>query len=291
MFPPAYLDSIRQANPGFEICTAVLNPQGQNSDVLIVNDRWVFRFPKYEHELHDFRVEIAILAALQGHLPLEIPSPRFVQLEDRPLGRAFVGYALIPGEPLRREILLRLQDEAIHDALAEQLAGFLLALHAFTDKESIPYPLKRMDTRAEWLDIYNRMRSKLFEYMRPDARKWARRHFESYLMDEANFAYPPVLKHSDFGTSNILFDSGTAAIAGIIDFSSCGLGDPAYDFAGLLSSYGERFIARCTRFYPGMEAILPRVRFYSGTFALIEALFGIENGDLQAFEAGIKDYR
>ena len=40
-----------------------------------------------------------------------------------------------------------------------------------------------------------------------------------------------------------------------------------------------------------MEAALPRVKFALGTFALQEALFGIENGDQEAFEAGIAEYR
>jgi aminoglycoside 2''-phosphotransferase len=32
------------------------------------------------------------------------------------------------------------------------------------------------------------------------------------------------------------------------------------------------------------------VQFYVGTFALQEALFGIENGDREAFQSGIADY-
>ncbi|NIV40422.1 MAG: phosphotransferase, partial [Anaerolineae bacterium] len=83
------------------------------------------------------------------------------------------------------------------------------------------------------------IREKLFGFMRSDARSWAAGHFEDFLSDEDNFRYQPVLKHSDFGPSNILFDSETQRVSGIIDFGSSGLGDPAYDFAGLLSGYGE----------------------------------------------------
>jgi aminoglycoside 2''-phosphotransferase len=49
-------------------------------------------------------------------------------------------------------------------------------------------------------------------------------------------------------------------------------------------------MARCQPFYPGLDSLLARVRFYKGTFALYEALFGIENGDQAAFEAGMKTY-
>ena len=36
---------------------------------------------------------------------------------------------------------------------------------------------------------------------------------------------------------------------------------------------------------------MDRVWFYQGTFALEEALFGIENGDPKAFESGIAQYK
>jgi aminoglycoside 2''-phosphotransferase len=126
--------------------------------------------------------------------------------------------------------------------------------------------------------------------MRPDARRWAGNHFETFLRDTGNFAYQPVLTHSDFGPSNILFDPQVQRVRGIIDFGSSGLGDPAYDFAGLLSGYGEIFVRRCIRTYPELELFLDRVRFYQGTFALLEALFGVENDDPQAFRRGMERY-
>ena len=130
----------------------------------------------------------------------------------------------------------------------------------------------------------------LFETMRPDARAWAADHFEKFLHDERNFMYQPVLKHGDFGPSNILFDPASGCVRGILDFGSAGLGDPAYDFAGLLSSYGEGFVRRCARVYPELGGFLPRVRFYQGTFALYEALFGVEHGDEAAYRAGMARY-
>lgn len=67
--------------------------------------------------------------------------------------------------------------------------------------------------------------------MRPDAR--AARLFESFLADERAFAYEPVLKHGDFGPSNILFERAAGQITGILDFGNSGLGDPAAFAAGM----------------------------------------------------------
>jgi aminoglycoside 2''-phosphotransferase len=126
--------------------------------------------------------------------------------------------------------------------------------------------------------------------MRQDARDWAIHHFESFLNNPHHSEYEPVLRHGDFGTTNILFDPHSQVITGIIDFGGAGLGDPAYDFAVLLSSYGESFLKRCISTYPAIESFWSRILFYQGTFALLEALFGLENDDRKAFENGIRQY-
>jgi aminoglycoside 2''-phosphotransferase len=75
--------------------------------------------------------------------------------------------------------------------------------------------------------------------------------------------------------------------SGVIDFDSARVGDPANDLAAA-SCYG---LDRLARVYPEADAAIPRVQFYVGTFALQEALFGVENGDDGAFERGIAAYR
>ena len=295
-----YVESIRKAYPGLQITAVELNEVGQNNDVLVVNGVWIFRFPRYAQALERLRIEAVILAAIAPTITLEIPVPVYLALEGRGTGTAFLGYRRIEGEPLWRETYRALERAPAHaatlDRLAEQLAGFLRELHGVPVAEvaaavaAAGHELPRDDTHEVCADLYRRMRGKLFPHMRPDARDWATDHFETFLDDTANFEYEPVLKHSDFGTSNILFDPASGRVCGILDFGSAGLGDPAYDFAGLLSSYGEGFLHRCARVYPELEGFLPRVRFYQGTFALVEALFGAEHGDEAAFRAGMARY-
>ncbi|WMM34355.1 aminoglycoside phosphotransferase family protein [Shouchella clausii] len=97
--------------------------------------------------------------------------------------------------------------------------------------------------------------------------------------------------HGDFGSSNILWNPESSRITGIIDFGGSCLGDPAYDFAGILSSYGRHFFDMCISLYPNDSELSDRANFYKSTFALQEALHGIENDDKQAFESGIKGFR
>ena len=285
-----YLQSIREAYPELPIASAELNVQGQNSDVMVVNGELVFRFPKYPHVLERLKTETAILRGIQRRLPLAVPAPVYGNLEHGALGQAFVGYRMIRGEPLWRDTFRGLDRQEVVPRLAGQVAAFLSTLHSVPVEELPACELSLHDTYEESADIYARIREKLYGYMRPDARAWAAQHFESFLNDARNFQYEPVLKHGDFGPSNILFDRAEQRIAGVIDFGSSGLGDPAYDFAGLLSGYGEEFVAQCVGSYPAVPGIMGRIRFYQGTFALLEALFGIENGDEDALRAGLERY-
>jgi aminoglycoside 2''-phosphotransferase len=288
------LHSFRQTYPDYPLESVEFNPQGQNNDVLVINGTLILRFPRYTQGIEDLKVETAILRGIRDSVSLEIPDPQFVHLEGQPPGQAFIGYPRIPGTPLWRETLHAQQanpDSSIVERLAQQLGQFLKRLHSLPPAQVVPVALPVVDMWAAYHNLYNRMREKLFPSMRPDARQEIAAHFEAFLGDPASFAFQPVLKHGDFGPSNILYDAERQTVCGIIDFSGCALGDPAYDFAGLLSGYGEAFVRSCAAGYPEVEALLPRARFYQGIFALEEALFGIENNDLQAFENGMATYR
>lgn len=285
-----YLKTICDKYPGFSIHAVIPNSHGQNNDILIVNDEFIFRFPKYPDGIGELQRENAILAGIQGKITLSTPRVIFENVVA-PVGQAFIGYRMIPGLPLSRETFLGIHDEKTIDVLAQQLAAFLKELHSVPVQAAIKCPLPLSDTYDEWADIYRRIREKCFPFMRTDTCEWASNHFETFLNDSRNFQYEPVLKHGDFGTTNILYNREKRIINGIIDFGGAGLGDPAYDFAGILSSYGESFLRRFAVLYPEIESFWNRILFYKGTFALLEALFGIENDDKEAFESGIADYR
>lgn len=285
-----YVKTIQCAYPDFSVHSATMNTQGQNNDILMVNDSFIFRFPKYADGIEQLERELAILKGIGDTLTLSIPQVLFEHVTPQIVGQVFVGYRLVPGVPLWRETLGNIGKEPIIENLARQLAQFLRELHSIPIEAIIEQPLPVADTYQEWNDIYSRIQAKCYPFMSSDARSWATHHFETFLADSAYFAYKPVLKHGDFGPSNILFDFDQQVIRGIIDFGGAGPGDPAYDFAGILSSYGEAFLRRFVPMYPEIEAFWDRIIFYKGTFALLEALFGLENQDQNAFKSGIAKY-
>jgi aminoglycoside 2''-phosphotransferase len=285
----AYVQQIQAHDPELRIEKTELNDMGQYSAVVIVNDALVFRFPRYAQYLDALANEAAILEGLQGRLPLPIPNPIYKVFEPLEVGHAFIGYALIPGEPLWRETVQNITSESTLDRIATQIGAFLKALHQ-VPASAIKADLQRVDTVEQYRDMYQRIQAKLYEYMRPDAREHVSAHFEGYLSQTGKYAFTPTLRHGDFGTVNLLYDAQTETMTGVLDFGGAGLGDPAVDCAGAYSGYGEAFLRRCQSAYPEIDGMMERIRFHFGTFALEEALFGVEHDDRKAFHAGIAEF-
>ena len=284
-----YVRQIRAFFPELGIVSAEINQDGQYNDVLVVNNSLIFRFAKVQDAIETLRREVAILHHLQDQISLQIPHPAFVNLNSKVIGEVFVGYPMIPGIPLWRKNFRKITNPVVRQRIAAQLAEFLKELHQVAVKElGVELPIE--DQPAYWTEMYAQIQENLYPYMRADAQKEISEHFENFLVNLEQYEFKPKLRHGDFGTGNILFNSESESIAGVIDFGSVGLGDPAGDFAGLLISFGEAFYRNCYAVYPEMETTLERVEFYCGTFALQEALFGFDNNDQEAFRAGMKNY-
>jgi aminoglycoside 2''-phosphotransferase len=285
-----YLEIIQEKFPEL-VCSAVgcSFDQGQFNDILIIDDAIVFRFPKYQTSVATMRTEIEILQGISGRLPLTTPNPIYSSMDAEAVGETFMGYTLIPGQPLWRDMLNSIQDEAVLGHFATQLAGFLSALHNFPYQEVMP-DLPLNDGLAEWTEMYAEIREYLYPLMHSDACEEVTSHFENFIANPALHEFTPALRHGDFGSCNILYDPISLQISGIIDFGFAGLGDPAIDLASV-STYGEAFFRKILKHYPDTEMMLERAAFYRGTYALQEALHGWKNEDQDALESGLEAYR
>lgn len=280
--------------PGYVVMSVT---GGQNNDVVTIrvvpgDAEVIFRFPRHREAIAEVACEVPVLRAVQGQLPLPVPRPIYVSLTPSEPGMVFMGYFKLPGEPLYRPLFDSVSSVDEQRRIAEHLGRFLTVLHAIPPTDFDP-PLAISNDRATWERMYADVRAKLFSYMRSDARQQVSEHFESYLDDSAASSWEPALIHGDFGPSNILYDTSAKELSGVLDWSSAGLGDPATDLAALIgpASYGEGFATWLAPTYPSLAAELSRARFYLGTFALQDALFGLKVGDTTAFESGIEDYR
>jgi aminoglycoside phosphotransferase (APT) family kinase protein len=177
--------------------------------VAIVDDEWVFRFPRRHGVEEALELEIAVLPALAPALPVDIPS--FEHVSRNPL---FVGYRLIRGRPLV-------------DEDAEGVRAFLEALHT---SDALDLPVERHD----WVEAYREQCAEferlVFPVMDVDRRADAKRFFGEVqtLVD-----FRPSLIHGDLGPEHLLVRDGR--LVGVIDWGDMRVGDPALDYAWLVN--------------------------------------------------------
>lgn len=286
----SYLKPLLRRYPQFAGLEARLLPaSGQFNTVLCLDEKWIFRFPKSAHVAADLEHELKILPRLQGRLPLPIPQPA-PSARDPESGRLlFMGYPMLPGEPLLRDLYAKLRsDQPVLERIAADLAHFLRRLHGLAPA-SLGLTGRGDGARGEWTETFAAIREQLYPFMRADARDAVDRHFNTALKDTRLWRYQPCLIHGDFGAGNILYQAGR--VSGIIDFSFCDIGDPAQDLGALRASYGDAFIERIFGHYPKLRQHLPRAHFYCGAYALLQALYALRDGDQAEFEDGIAAYR
>ena len=271
-----YLTRIKAHLPGVDPARLRVNPDGLANDVIIADERWVFRFAKDAHSRQHLARERTILDLIRPRL--SVPVPDFTVLGDDG-----VVYPLIEGAPLYRHDLLRL-DEATQNAFAGQLATFLRTLHAVPAAELAGHGLGESlpgATREEWLGRSEQAEQQLAPYLWADQKAWIADLFAPLRDGRLTIEFAPVLIHNDLASYHILMAPHILPprIAGVIDFGVAGAGDPAADFATLITTYGESFVRRMAPWYPGLDDLLDRARLRAGYLDLEWALKGLASND------------
>jgi aminoglycoside phosphotransferase (APT) family kinase protein len=182
---------------------------GYDFEVAIVDDEWVFRFPRRSGVEDALRLEIVLLPLLAPALPVDVPS--FEHVSRDPL---FVAYRLIRGEPLV-------------DEDGEGVRAFLDALHAL-DPATLPAE------PSDWVEAYREQCAEFERLVLPlieqDLRAQAKRLFADA---ETLGGFTPALVHADLGPEHLIVRDGR--LAGVIDWGDARLGDPALDYSWLLN--------------------------------------------------------
>ena len=275
---PIYLRHIHEICPDLSIETIVLNNDGLVNDVVIVNDRLIFRFAKGDYGRQALANETRILSLIRPHITLARPDPFHVS-ED------MMAYPLLPGEALTRQVVEALT-EPDQQAIADQLATFLRQLHAVPCDATIPATVAPC-RYADQLDIYHRVKKTVYPLLQKHQIAWAEALYASVLDDPTTFDYMPQLIHGDLACYHMLFDSPSKRLTGMIDFGVAGLGDPALDIGCLLQYYGMDFVNRLYGAYPEAQALAKRAHFYAQVSGLAWALNGLESGEPFWFVAHI----
>jgi aminoglycoside phosphotransferase (APT) family kinase protein len=230
---------------------------GYDFEVAIVDDDWVFRFPRRAGVEEALEVEVVLLPALAPALPVAVPS--FEHISRDPF---FVGYRLIRGEPLV-------------DEDAAGVRAFLEALHAF-DPAGLPVE------HPDWVQAYRNQCAEFERLVFPLFDK--DRHAEAkglFAETETLEDFKPVLLHADLGPEHLLVRD--SRLVGVIDWGDARVGDPALDYAWLLNGpFADWEVDANLR---------RRARFYHRLAPWYEAHYGLFTGQPAHVERGMAAIR
>jgi aminoglycoside 2''-phosphotransferase len=280
--PRDLVDQIRRSWPEFPADDVCLQEGGQNHWVLDTG-RLVVRGVRYPTPARKASLsrEAALLHRIGPRLPLPVPAPVRVLVDASDV--SYFAYPRLTGVPLQRE-RFRALPQTTRSTVLDDLLRFLAALNALVDAVGDLEGLQS-NPLEQWTAFYARVRRAVLPGLPAPVQGRVQDHFERFLSAAARHPLPSRLIHGDFGTTNILLDPARGRVAGILDFSEAHLDDPAVDLAALRASFGSELLSRpgC----PQAGDVLARMDFYEGTFALQDAVFGQENGDRAAWDAGL----
>jgi aminoglycoside phosphotransferase (APT) family kinase protein len=215
--------------------------EGYDFEVAIVDDEWVFRFPRRENVVEALEAEAVFLPRLAAALPVDVP--RFEHVSHEP---SFVAYALIRGTPLVGED-------------PDGVRAFLAALHAF---DPAGLPIERPDWRERFHEQCARLERDVLPLVDPADRPRALALFAEV---ETLTGFEPVFIHNDLSAPHLLIRDGK--LAGVIDWGDVAVGDPARDYAWLLNvAFPEWNVP---------DELRRRALFYHRLIPWLEAHYGV----------------
>lgn len=240
--PEALLQRIRVSFPDLKWSGYTYLDEGWDHEVIILDNKYVFRFPGDEEYLRLLKNEVKILERLKPFVDIRIPQYRFIAPDF-----SFAGYPIVPGQTLKKEIFDALP-AAVRTEIAKQLAGFLSSAHGFLQHNPDLAPLIRSYMKQDQQETIDQAK-KYLEGVLTD-QEYAIVHDILADVDKLlKQKLPAVFLHGDVYSRHLLWND-TDKRLGIIDFSDMNLGDPACDFAELFE-YGDDFVHQVYSHYTG----------------------------------------
>lgn len=215
----------------FNITTHQIRVLGEGFDniVFLINEHYVFRFPRRKEAINLINLELKILPKLAGKLPFGAPNPRFIGTASKSYDAPFYGHEILAG---RSGCGVSLDDQH-YEQLALDLANFLKALHEL-DIQKLklePKDLLPLHDRLDRLQIQSWLDERFFAIKE----KYGLAEYETKIQEIAaqSNSYtkrlkPTVLVHGDLYHRHLLFNKHNR-LAGVIDWGDSCLSDRVVD--------------------------------------------------------------
>ena len=243
----------------------------------LINDEWVFRFPKRHSDIDTLVHEKRFLE----RVTLNVQVPRFDYWVERPIGfhKPFAGYACLPGTQLLEyssdSVNLPALGKSIGETLTELHQQSLTALRVPVDPISLFYD--------EFDDMVDRVRAEFGPV-------------EISQIQHALKAYRPrdrtghqVSAHNDLGVEHLLVHD-EANLAGVIDWADAATANGFVDFAGIWGWGGDPALRSVLSHYyvePTHED-LGQIRIHGLCYGLEQVAYGRAIGNDELHRTAIR---
>ena len=139
-----------------------------------------------------------------------------------------------------------------------------------------------------WCDKYKNAKEFAYQYLNQKQQDWLTKIFEDYLNNDNNFTFIPKLSHCDFDTTNILIDSKTSQLTGVIDFENCQIWDPAVDL--LFFDEGKEFMDFLLKNYQfsNQQSLFGRMKFFYSRTCTEYLIWGTQHNRPGMIEEGLR---
>lgn len=223
---PLALKLIQDQFPDLHATDIQLLGTGWNNSAFVINERYIFRFPRRSVSLPMLEIEWQVLPKLAPLLPLPIPIPRWKGFPTDTFPWPFIGYQMLPHLTACSVNL----SEVERAALARPLAHFLSALHQ-TSPTLLPenHPFADNLSRIDAEKLVPKILHNFAELEKVDLLP-NRKELETLLEKPFRRPLASTVVHGDFYVRHILIDE-KHRLAGVIDWGDLHLGDPAIDLA------------------------------------------------------------
>lgn len=222
--------TIKACVPGFEVHQSRKIVTGWEYDILDVNNKFIFRFPRYRGSWPRLLKEASLLASISDSLQIETPRYEFVWKGSKAYPKRFGAYRKIPGTPCTFDNFRKRWSAR----LGKDLGRFLTELHSLARN----YSTKKIPEFSphKWAESSRRYLLGVRKYAYPsltDKQKiQCERLWSMLLRDIENSGFNPSLIHGDLTDGNIPIDGLTGRLTGVVDWGDALYADPAFDFVG-----------------------------------------------------------
>jgi len=213
-----------------QLPVTVIDPGGWDNRSFRLGEDKLVRLPNSAAYAPQVEKEQSWLPVLAPRLPFAIPRPLALGTPGENYPWHWSVYAWLPGETAERAA----SDDLVR--LASSLATFLTALHAI-DPTGAPSPGPHNFYRGAPLHHYDGQVREAAANL--SARAGAGKLLALWEKAAATrWEAEPVWLHGDLSPGNLLVEDGE--FTAVIDFGSCGIGDPACDLAIAWTHLGPR---------------------------------------------------